>query len=211
MISNFSFPHSTPFNLSGSGKVIATDDPLQVTGISGTPVIWSGTSAPALIPNPPALSPDGSFFSVQTDSLAVDPPMTCDIYQNGTLVTAVPGYAAGWIDNGHIFVQNWKYTDKGAVFTGIGVYSPDGKELISYPADAIPAINNPQFLPGNLVFDLGFDQAGRYGGTGSIYSLTDGSLVWQAPSAARTSNGVAAVSGSDVVFQVGHQVLLYPY
>jgi hypothetical protein len=208
VISNLSFPDATHFNLSGSGKIIAIDNPLQVMGISGTPVIWSETNPDDQNPTP-ALSPDGTLFSVVT--LNSPAPPTSNIYQNGTLVGAAPGYAAGWIDDGHIFVQNWTYSGKGPIFTNIGIYSPSGTELTSYPANTIPAINNPQFLPGNLVFGLGPPPNSAIS-IPSVYSLTDGSLVWQAPPvASNLSDGASAVSGSNVVVQVGHQVLLYPY
>lgn len=210
VISNLSFTYpANYFNLSGSGKIFSIDNPLQVMGISGTPVIWSESNPPNQTP-PPALSPDGTFFSVVTNLNSSFSP-TSNFYQNGALVGAVPGYAAGWIDDGHVFVQNWTTSGMGPIFTNIGIYSPNGTELTSYPANTIPAINNPQFLPGNLVFGFGPPPDSAIS-IPSIFSLTDGSLVWQAPPvASNLSDGASAVSGSNVVVQVGHQVVVYPY
>jgi hypothetical protein len=156
----------------------------QIMGISGTPVIWSGppscsTSADC---SPSVLSPDGTFFSVVSQNDLAPFAPTSNIYQNGTLVGAVDGNATGWIDDGHLFVQN--YAGLGPTFTGIGIYNPSGTQLTSYPANTIPAINYPQFLAGNLVLNPAAPPA--------IYSLNDGSLVWAAPQGAGSGNNVAA-------------------
>lgn len=208
LISSFSYSEpisSENFSLSGSGQTIAViqlssgANSEQVMGISGTPVIWSQTSGSES--ELPALSPSGTFFSVVSQNSTAPFVPTSNIYQDGTVVGALNGNATGWIDDEHLFVQN--YAGNGPSFAGIGIYNPTGTLLTSYPANTIPAINYPQFLAGNLVLNPAAPPA--------IYSLNDGSLVWSAPDGAGSGNNAAAVSGSNVVVQMGHQILLYPF
>ena len=197
----------TSWALSSLGSTIAiptSSSSLQIMGITGTPVIWSGTPE-----DPICLSPDGTLAAIiggpWGDGLGQSSaePST-NIYQNGTLISAIQANPSGWIDNGHLLAQTFGPLGphSTSAYAGSNIYSPSGAVLSSFAANSIPGMQNPQFLAGNLVLNPATPPA--------IYSLNDGSLVWAAPQGAG-SNNEAAVSGSNVVVQVGHQVLLYPF
>jgi len=204
VISSYSYPcndYIEDFDLSGSGQIIGITEgnpstTSQVTGITGTPVIWSIQPGDSTL----RLSPDGTLLAATSSEPGNS---TAIIYQNGNLVTAVQGFPGGWIDNGHLFVPTYQLGQMGQyVYSGTTIYSPSGATLATFPSNTIPEILEPQFPSSNLVFNPN---------NPAVYSLTDGSLVWTAPSGVGPTYGVAAVSGSNAVVQVAHQVLLYPY
>jgi hypothetical protein len=207
VISSNSYPCNDlieDFALSGSGKIIGITEgnpstTSQITGIAGTPVIWSIQPGDSTL----RLSPDGTLLAATSSSNTDRNNATANIYQNGNLVTAVQGFPGGWIDNGHLFVPTYQPGYKNEnVYSGTTIYSPSGATLTTFPSNTLPEIFEPQFPSSNLVFNPD---------NPAVYSLTDGSLVWTAPPGVGPTYGVAAVSGSNVVVQVGHQVLLYPY
>jgi hypothetical protein len=204
-------PFGSDFSLSGSGttigilahpgSIVATR---TVSGLTGSPVIWSDSGVDA----PIVLSPDGTLVAVADQSVSASgcsghPPAT-NLYKNGTLVTAVDGRGEGWINNSQILVGNWDtcgFKELGWTFSGSTIYSSAGAVLATLPSTALPAISNPVFPTPDTVYDPV---------SNAVYSLTTGAVIWIAPSP--TSYPFAgAVSGSYVVSQAGHQVLLYPY
>lgn len=208
-IGSFTFPQTlihpflVSFSLSGSGtnlgQVVAEGESLidggpftrQVTGVSGTPTIWSDSDDGALV-----LSPDGTLVAATNEPTPTDGNGVTSIYQNGTLVTTVSGYAEGWIDNSRLLVSNFSNATTPAYLTS-AIYSATGQTLFTFPSGTVPQISNPQFTSANSVYDPG---------TNAVYSLADGSIVWKGP---LVSYG--ALADPYVVFPLGHQVLLAQY
>jgi hypothetical protein len=137
------------------------------------------------------LSPDGTFIGVSNQSIvgAGAISYSTNILHNGTLVTAVPGFAIGWIDNGRILVNQYSATGDLIVgYTGAAIYSSAGVQLATPP---LPELHGIQTLTTDSVYDP-FHNA--------IYSLTTGQPVW---TGSFGSYGLGAVVGSYVVYQTG--------
>ena len=102
-LQSLNHPSLISFNLSGSGtnlgQVIGEGfgfigpGPFtrQVTGVSGTPVIWSDSDDDGAL----VLSPDGTLIAATNEPTPSDGNGVTSIYQNGTLDTTDPGYAEG--------------------------------------------------------------------------------------------------------------------
>jgi hypothetical protein len=203
--SGMTYPFVASFSLSGSGTTlgqvlgagvdIVSGGPFteQVTGVSGTPVIWSGSDESSL-----ALSPDGTLIGAGGLPTGVVPGGNgvTPIYLNGTLVTVVPGYSEGWIDNSRLLVSNFSNATTPAYLTST-IYSATGQTLFTFPSGTVPQISNPQFTSANSAYDPG---------TNAVYSLADGSIVWKGPAVS-----YGALADPYVVFILGHQVLLAQY
>ena len=180
-------------SLPGSGGDFYTR---EVTGISGSPTVWtdSGNSTPI------DLSPDGTLIAVGN----VLPPsagsnLTSNIFKNGSLVAAVSGYGEAWIDNGRLLVANYVQNGKEpTIFTGSTIYDATGATLASIPP-TLPPISNPIFPTPGSVYDAN---------TNAIYSLTTGLATWQGPVPQIGNQRLGAVAGSAVVYESGHQVIL---
>ncbi|MGB6742383.1 MAG: Ig domain-containing protein [Terracidiphilus sp.] len=201
--SNYNDPsYLQSFSLSGSGTTIGqvmSAQTREVTGISGTPTIWSDTGVDA----PILLSPDGTEIAVADYTLLTltATAESTSIYKNGALVTTVPGYAEGWIDNDRLLVANMG-TSSGQIvvtFLSSAIYSSSGTQLATFTSSQLPQMSNPQSLGSNLVYDSA---------SNAVYSLTTGTAIWQGP--VRSFTG-AAIAGPYVVYPSGHQVVLYPY
>jgi hypothetical protein len=199
-----STPFLADFSLSGSGGTLgqvllslpASGYTREVTGISGSPTIWtdSGNSTPI------NLSPDGTLIAVGN----VLPPsagsnLTTNIFKNGSLVAAVSGYGEAWIDNGRLLVANYVQNGKEpTIFTGSTIYDATGATLANIPP-TLPPISNPLFPTSDSVYDAN---------TNAIYSLTTGLATWQGPIPLNANPKLGAVAGSAVVYESGHQVIL---
>ena len=219
MIGTFSYPTSgltypfvSSFALSGSGtvlgQVIGGGEPSaelytqQVTGVSGTPVIWNGFGSGSL-----ALSPDGTLIGAVSGALPTQGGSVggdTEIYQNATLLTAIPAYALGWIDNNDLLAGNYvsaKYP--GATYVTSTIYSASGQTLFTFPSNTLPEIVTPEFTGANSVYDPR---------SNAVYSLADGSNLWQGPTLSPPSGApYGALAGNYVVYIYGHQVLLAQY
>jgi Putative Ig domain len=179
-------------SLPGSGDFLTR----EVTGISGSPTVWtdSGNSTPI------DLSPDGTLIAVGN----VLPPsagsnLTTNIFKNGSLVAAVSGYGEAWIDNGRLLVANYVQNGKEpTVFAGSTIYDATGATLASIPP-TLPPISNPLFPTSVSVYDAN---------TNAIYSLTSGLATWQGPIPQNVNPKLGAVAGSAVVYESGHQVIV---
>jgi hypothetical protein len=195
-------PFLADFSLSGSGTVIGQElvsyttrsDSAEVTGISGSPVIWSSDGGFY----PIVLSPDGTLIAVSSGNEAAS--IFTNIYRNGTLVTAVPGGAQAWIDNGRLLVGAYANAPDGSgpYLTGnMTIYSPDGVVLATVSK-----------LPEQLTYPqiVGSDEA-YCESLNAIYSLTTGAVVWQGPIANEFVPAVGAVAGPYVVFPFGHLIV----
>src|SRR5581483_10621346 len=95
-------PDLMDFSLSGSGDILGQITGTfngswtyvrQVSSISSGTTIWSDTGADRNLPI--QLSPDGTLIAVSNGS--VGQSTGTNIFQNGTLATAVPGFGIGWI------------------------------------------------------------------------------------------------------------------
>jgi putative Ig domain-containing protein len=194
-------PFLVDFSLSGSGTVIgqaleALTNPLsysrQVTATTGGSTIWSDTP-PGFAPI--QLSPDGTLIAVSQAPPTVN--SATNVYKNGTLTTAVPGWAVGWIDNGRLLVNNYVQTiGSFSMFSGCAIYDPTGVNL------AQPA------LPELLAFQTVTSDSIYSPKKNAIFSLTTGALIW---TSVEPSLGVGAVSGSHIVFASGSRVLSEGY
>jgi hypothetical protein len=203
---NSGTPFLLDFSLSGSGGTLGqvllslpgSGDffTREVTGISGSPTVWtdSGNSTPI------ELSPDGTLIAVGN----VLPPsagsnLATNIFKNGSLVAAVSGYGEGWIDNGRLLVGNYVQNGKEpTIFTGSTIYDATGTTLASIPP-TLPPISNPIFPTSDSVYDAD---------TNAIYSLTTGLPTWQGPIPLNANPKLGAVAGSAVVYESGHQVIV---
>lgn len=167
----------------------------QVTAITGGPVIWSDTPSSAIDPlqvPPPLLSPDGTLIAAANDTRT--PSAVTTIYQNGTAVTAVPGFAVGWIDDSGLLVDT--YTGQVGppfAYSGCAIYSPTGTLIASPP---LPEIMNFQTVGSGLIYAPDAN---------TIYSTSTGSATW---TSTYPHGGVGAAAAGDVVFLSGARVVV---
>ena len=177
----------------------------QVTPIAGTPVIWSDTGGIDQLTggfNPIFLSPDGTLIAVY--NLAQESASVTSVYKNGTLVTAVPGAAVGWIDNDRLLVNQYATSRYGPPdpYSGCTIYSSAGAVLAT---PALPQLQSIQTINSDSVYDAS---------SNAIYSLTTGQPIWTASypnSGPGLLTGVGAVSGAYVVYESGHSVVVESY
>jgi hypothetical protein len=166
----------------------------QVTAITGGPLIWSDTPSSAIEPLQlplPLLSPDGALIAAANNTRT--PSAVTTIYQNGTAVTAVPGFAVGWIDDSDLLVDT--YTGQGPVFSysGCAIYSPTGTLIASPP---LPEIMHFQTVGSGLIYTPD---------SNTIYSTSTGSATW---TSTYPYGGVGATAVGDVVFLSGARVVV---
>jgi Putative Ig domain len=214
-----SWPYSYPANaqsailpfeitLSGSGtalgQVLGTLNGVtgawtcsrQVTAVTGGPVLWSDTFTPVLpcLGLPIRLSPDGTKVAVSNNKFATS---ATNVYSNGTLVTAVPGWAVGWLDDSRILTNSYTLTNGNPdPYSGSTIYNSSGTKLVDLP---LPELQSLQIVSADSVYDPG---------SNAIYSTTTGLATW---TSASPPTGVGALAGSNVVFGSGSQVLVQPY
>jgi hypothetical protein len=168
----------------------------QVTAVSGGPVLWSDTflPAPPCVGLPVRLSPDGTKVAVSNNKSDTS---GTNIYSNGILVTAVPGWVVGWLDDSRILVNTYTLSRLGTpAYTSSTIYSSAGTRLAAPP---LPELQSLQIVNAGSVYDPG---------SNAIYSTTTGTATWTSGS---PSTGVGAVAGSDVVFASGSQVLVQSF
>ncbi len=178
----------------------------QVTPLAGGSPIWSDTQASG--GEPIMLSPDGTLIGVSSGSPQNPPAANAvtNIIQNGTLITAVPGEAVGWIDNTRILVDQYiARADPTAptIFTNATIYSPGGVLLSTPP---LPAMVSIQPITSDTIFDPG---------SSSIYSVTTGQITWTATYPVKLypypSFHIGAVAGPYVVYPSGHTIVEEAY
>jgi len=189
--------------LSGSGtalgQVLSTSTGTcsrQVTAVTGGPVLWSDTFLPAssCVGVPIRLSPDGTKVAVSDNKSATS---GTNVYSNGALVTAVPGWVVGWLDDSRILVNNYTLSRFDIVtYTDTTIYSSSGTKLGAPP---LPELQSLQIVSAGSVYDPV---------SNVMYSTTTGMATW---TGASPSTGVGAVAGSNVVFASGSQVLVQSF
>ena len=180
------------FTLSDSGTVLGQilGSTRQVTATTGGAVIWSDTTNPNSV-QPIRLSPDGTLIAVSSTH---DVTSTTNIYRNGTLVTAIPGWAACWLDNTHLLVQT--YSGAGLSYASSAIVDPAGLKLSTPPPhdfeDPFQVVGPDSiYVPGQ----------------NSIFSVSAGASTWTGV----PSMVVGAVAGSYVVFTSGNLVVSQPW
>ncbi len=122
-----------------------------------------------------------------------------NLYNNGTLVTALNAVAVGWLDDGHLLVNNYADNAGQVTFQGVSIVGPTGT-VLSTPA--LPEMLEPQPVTASSVYNPT---------TNEILSVTDGHVIWLSPDAVNQIRGPvpspAAVAGNYVVFASGHEVV----
>jgi hypothetical protein len=166
----------------------------------------SFTFTELLTPPPPVrVSPDGSLIATSEQSIPYKVgsanPGT-NILQNGNLVTAVTGWPVGWIDDGHLLVDDYKADSTGlSGYESCAVYSPTGQ--ITGPC-ALPSVTAFQTVTSDSIYAVNLAE---------ILSVGTGSVSWMSGDPASLSAGgsVGAVAGNRVVFLSGTKVLAQGY
>jgi hypothetical protein len=204
VISTFPFSFSTPptlfdMSLSGSGTVLAEQiggsscrsEVLPVTG--GTPILCDTKGTLSTL----NLSPDGTLVAAATGDL--QPGVSTNIYKNGTLVSAVPGWVVGWIDNARFLAITYSNTGiPGNVYNGSIVYDSQGNVLST---QMLPEMHSIQTATANSVYSPTLNK---------IVSLDNGTSTWASGNAPR-DGGIGAITPSQVVFASGNLVLAQPH
>jgi len=122
------------------------------------------------------------------------PAATTRIYSDATLVSAVPGYAVGWLDDNLLLVDTYAFMGARfpVGFVGSRLYDAAGNFVATSP---LPEIEALQVVSGSRVYD-------RLRNV--VYDTLDGSMVWRGPD---LSGSRGAVAGPYVVFPTdGHLV-----
>jgi hypothetical protein len=201
-----SFPYSFPkppnlidFSLAGSGSVLgqalagnigSTFGYIRTVGpTAGGTAIWSDTSTSTYW-EPIRLSPDGTLIAVSSGPSAGG--TTTNIYKNGMLVTAVPGWAVGWLDNDRFLVNSYVLVHGALPYAGAVIYDATGTQLAT---SALPELSRLQPVGSDQIYAPALN---------TIFSLSSGQPVWTAISP--STDG--AVAGTYVVFASGNRILL---
>ena len=192
----------SPFiTLSGSGAILGQLDTApynaqacyaQTTLVTGgNPILCDSVQGPSRL----ELSPDGTLAAVST---ALTPMVTTNIYQNGKLVTTVPGWAVDWLDNGRLLVNNYKPVGQLGFpeYASATIFSPTGANLGNVP---LPELHTIQPISSDLVYSPDLN---------AIVSLTTGAFTW---ASGNLPTKVGAVGGPEIVFAPGNLVLAQPF
>ncbi len=195
-------PGALDMTLSGSGTVLGElvgtnglSYANQTVAVNGGAVTWM-QAVQYSKPDTVRLSPDGTLAAVSSASPADLPKViSTSIYQNGTLVTTLSGWAVGWLDNGRLLVNNYA-APPNTTYSGASIYGPTGALLGSPP---IPELRAVQVVTTDLVYVAKLNE---------ILSLSTGSVSW---ASSDPTAGIGAIVGSQVVFLSGNLILSQPY
>lgn len=198
-------PNLFDFSLSGSGTVTG-----QVLGTQSTSTSpWTYTrqagpttgGSPIWSDSPPDsndaihLSPDGSLIAVSSGPATTT--SVTNIYKNGLLVTAVPGFAVGWIDDNQLLVNNYAVSyPNPSVFSGCSIYDAMGA---LQPGCTLPELFQIQPVSSSSVFSPSLNE---------ILSVPAGTPLY---GSTLPLTGAAAVAGRNVVFVSGSRVVVDTY
>lgn len=197
----FSYPATgllSGFTLSGSGTTLGQiqGSTLEVTPVSGTPVILSLTPSPSTTV---LLSPDGTLAAMNRSTGGLYPTLTVAVYLNGQQISTISGTAVGWIDNGRLLVNSYGLVPPIVMrlsYTGCAIYSPTGTVLGTPP---LPELGSIQPVTSDTIYAPGWN---------AIYSLTTGKTTWTNPYSAGSGG---AIAGPYVVFESEGRVIAVKY
>ena len=161
-----------------------------VTTLGNTP-IWSSpiTGYPPLY-----LSPNGQLGAVAPAQRSA--AEGTNVYTNGTLTGAVPGFVGGWLDDSRLLVNRFLNDKYGTpVFDHVDVVSTMGVVQASLE---IAPVNSIQVVSANSFYEPSANK---------IYDATTGAVLF---STTDTPLGKGAVSGANVVFGAGSLVRIEP-
>jgi hypothetical protein len=171
----------------------------QVIAVNGGGTVLCDNSGNNIV----QLSPDGTLAATSPAATPTSPSVTSEIYQNGTLLTAVPGQAVGWLDNSQLLLNNYTSHDLGLIPTGTTIYNSAGTMVGTTP---LPTMSPFQVVSAaaNTVYDTA---------TNTIVSLASGNTLWASGNLfGPTYYGTAgAVTGSQVIFVSDNLVLAQPH
>jgi hypothetical protein len=138
------------------------------------------------------ISPNGML----TATTAGPANAATNIYNNGTLSTAVQAYALGWLDNS-TFLANTYTLEFGKFwnYSATGIYSASGQLQSSV---SLPPLDAIQVLSPSAIYSAN---------PNAIFALPSGAQTWASGSPGNGPAANGAVSGSEVVFQSGTLVL----
>jgi hypothetical protein len=198
------YPQPLAFSLAASGTVFSrsldtgsSNLTREVLRVSDGTVLWSdtvagtfGTAAEVSL----RLSPGGTAYAAATEGRTTH--SATNIYVNGTLQTAVAGWPLGWLDETRLLVIPFASTSApGPQYQGTLIANTSGQRG---PLIALPNLLDFQLVSSDRIYARPQN---------SIYSVTDGALVWQSPNAAYGGG----VTSSHVIFAFGATVRAEPY
>lgn len=179
----------------------------QVNAVPGGAPLWSqNVSLPVTGSTPPfdrpiRLSPDGTLVAVSSDNLVdINAQTGTNIYKNGVLVTAVSGWATGWLDNTRLMTNVFQMADPNGgshAVTACGLFDNTGHAL-SCPA-TLPQLRNLVPVSSDLIYSPERN---------AVFSVTSGAQTWASGNATR---GIGAVAGSRIVFASDAHILWETY
>lgn len=210
-------PWPVDISLSSSGKLLgqvifsgnthSLTYTRMVTPSAGGPTLWSDSVSGdnpfgfQAWPLPILLSADDTLLAVSSSK---DGNAGTNIYLNGTLSSAVAGWAVTWLPNDDLLVNTYSGTGSPVGYLGSTIYSPTGILQSSPPLPELGKGGTVQAVGTDSVYDPG---------TNEIYSLTTGAATWSGPPSnpVQTYAGVGAIAGQQVVFEMGSQIVAMPY
>lgn len=190
------YPEDLSLSASGStlGQVIANGAAYarKVTGVSGGAVLWSDSGT-----QPIRLSPDGTLVAASDSSGS---SASTKIYLNGSLVTAVPGWAVNWLSDNSLLINSG----------GSVLYDAGGNLIGDSPLGALAYPT--QVLGPDSLYQSNTDPLASGPGLNTIYSVTTGAPTWVGPRFSPiASSPLGAVAGPRVVFVYGSSLVAQPY
>jgi hypothetical protein len=208
----YAWPSGTSdISLSASGTVLAQDVlngstcTQEASSPTGGSPSFSTTFNGASIDPPPALSlsPDGTLIA--TSQLGGPPSMNMQVgtnlWNNGTLVTAVSGLPAGWLDNSHVLINNYAYAAEAAdaSYSGCSIYDSTGTAAGTCALKQ--ATSQIQPLSSDLIYAPALNQ---------ILSVSTGAQTWASGDPLDQGTG-GALAGANIVFVSDGRLLAQPH
>jgi hypothetical protein len=159
-------------------------------------------------------SPDGTLGALSTEP--TQNLGSTNVYRNGTLTTAVPGVASGWLDNKRLLATQYTTNPDfvGPVSVGSNIYDAAGNKLGTTTAafgifSASGVAPEPSFQVVSAAPDSLY---GIYENV--IVSLTSGTTTWASGNIMRSTGGAyptGGITGTQVIFPSDNLVLAQPY
>jgi hypothetical protein len=159
--------------------------------------LWSA-STPVYLPL--RFSPDGTLIALATGLQA--PGTGTNIYQNYMLTTAVQGWPVGWISNSALLVNTYINSPHDyplGAYSSATIYSSAGAAL---PTPVLPELINLVPINSTQIYSPSRN---------SIYSLTNGALLFGNGELFTYPNLGGTVVGSEVVFATDSLVVADKY